>query len=208
MSAPFKFVDLAGQRFGKLVAIEYKGQNPHREQTWLCRCDCGGTKTVKGGSLRNGDTRSCGCLPNRGRMNHGEARAGHPSREYRAWCSIKQRCRPSSQKNKAWYADRGIKVCPEWAKSFARFLSDMGRCPNGFQIERKDNSKGYEPGNCVWTTSKKNCRNKRNNRVIRFNGSARTVTEWAELVETPVPTLFSRIYAGWPTEEVLFGRGA
>lgn len=29
---------------------------------WLCRCDCGTEKVVKGEDLRNGDTKSCGCL--------------------------------------------------------------------------------------------------------------------------------------------------
>lgn len=29
---------------------------------WLCRCDCGNTKEIKGHSLRSGITKSCGCL--------------------------------------------------------------------------------------------------------------------------------------------------
>jgi len=49
--------DLTGQKFGKLTAIEYLG-----DTYWLCRCECGRMKKVRGGNLRNGTVRSCGCL--------------------------------------------------------------------------------------------------------------------------------------------------
>lgn len=54
---PPQHVDLSGQRFGRLVAIEYLGQS-----FWLCRCDCGQSPTVRGSLMRSGVTRSCGCL--------------------------------------------------------------------------------------------------------------------------------------------------
>jgi hypothetical protein len=28
---------------------------------WRCKCDCGNYKVISGKSLRNGETRSCGC---------------------------------------------------------------------------------------------------------------------------------------------------
>ena len=53
--------DLAGQRFGRLVAIKYDGS--HRGHAmWLCRCDCGGEKRAHSPDLQSGNTRSCGCL--------------------------------------------------------------------------------------------------------------------------------------------------
>jgi hypothetical protein len=55
-----KFIDLTGKRFGKLVVIEFS--HIARKRTyWLCRCDCGNTTVVVGYSLKNGDTKSCGC---------------------------------------------------------------------------------------------------------------------------------------------------
>lgn len=56
-----KAKDLAGQRFGRLVArqiVKPEGKGAH----WLCDCDCGGSATVPAGSLVRGITRSCGCL--------------------------------------------------------------------------------------------------------------------------------------------------
>jgi hypothetical protein len=54
---PRQHIDLSGQRFGRLIAIDYVGQS-----LWLCRCDCGQTPTVRAALLRKGATRSCGCL--------------------------------------------------------------------------------------------------------------------------------------------------
>jgi hypothetical protein len=53
---------LPGRRIGAWTVIgespRYRGSSLY----WLCRCECGTTKEVAGGSLRNGISRSCGCL--------------------------------------------------------------------------------------------------------------------------------------------------
>lgn len=58
-----RFLDLSGQRYGKLTVIERDlgAGNPVR---FLCRCDCGNTKSIQSVVLRRGDARSCGtCKP-------------------------------------------------------------------------------------------------------------------------------------------------
>lgn len=50
-------IDLKGQKFNRLTAIEYIGSG-----TWRCKCDCGNYVNVTTGNLRNGHTKSCGCL--------------------------------------------------------------------------------------------------------------------------------------------------
>ena len=57
MPAP---IDLTGQRFGRLVAIEKKKEG--RRTKWLCRCDCGQEKWIVMDLLRDGRAKSCGCL--------------------------------------------------------------------------------------------------------------------------------------------------
>jgi hypothetical protein len=52
-----KWIDLAGKRFARLVVMKYAGR-----YKWVCACDCGAVAIVHRGSLRNGHTRSCGCL--------------------------------------------------------------------------------------------------------------------------------------------------
>lgn len=54
--------DLIGQRFGKLVVIERAENTKECRAQWLCKCDCGKTKIIKGKYLLNGDTKSCGCI--------------------------------------------------------------------------------------------------------------------------------------------------
>lgn len=56
-----KRIDLTGQTFGELTVIEFAGRMGG-EAGWLCQCSCGCRTKVRGQSLRNGDTRSCGHL--------------------------------------------------------------------------------------------------------------------------------------------------
>lgn len=55
--------DLAGMRFGSLVALRrVEGTHEHGgEAFWLCRCDCGEESVVRSDHLTGGHTRSCGC---------------------------------------------------------------------------------------------------------------------------------------------------
>ena len=55
--------DLTGQRFGKLVVIEWTRQTQGRYRLWRCRCDCGGEILVNTKRLKGGTVRDCGCTP-------------------------------------------------------------------------------------------------------------------------------------------------
>lgn len=54
------FIDITGQKFGHLTALEYDKQ----QHKWLCQCDCENNTRVYVDSwnLRSGLTKSCGCL--------------------------------------------------------------------------------------------------------------------------------------------------
>lgn len=59
--------DLTGRRFGRLVVIkqveDHITPGGYHVVQWLCRCDCDGKEVVvRGGDLKNGKTKSCGCL--------------------------------------------------------------------------------------------------------------------------------------------------
>jgi hypothetical protein len=57
--------DLVNKKFGKLTVIErYIDETTlkYKCSYWLCRCDCGKTRIIRGTSLIEGDTKSCGCL--------------------------------------------------------------------------------------------------------------------------------------------------
>lgn len=57
-------IDLTGQVFGRLKVIKKAESNNRGETMWLCQCSCKDKKQicVRSKSLRNGDTKSCGCL--------------------------------------------------------------------------------------------------------------------------------------------------
>jgi hypothetical protein len=151
-------IDVTGQSFGRLLVLSYAKTRHHA--CWLCLCECGTKCVIDGAMLRNGNTRSCGCLhkeliaelcrktpPGR---KHGEApKRGNPTPEYKAWSDLRKRCNNPNHKWYKNYGGRGIKVCERWGV-YANFLADMGRRPPGCDIHRVNNDGDYEPGNCIW----------------------------------------------------------
>jgi hypothetical protein len=85
--------------------------------------------------------------------------------EYRIWSHIKGRCCNPNDTNYADYGGRGIKICKKWRHSFLAFLRDMGKRPNGMQIDRIDNNGNYCKKNCRWTTPAKNNQNRRSTKL-------------------------------------------
>lgn len=57
-----KRIDLTNQKIGNLLVIEPAPNRPNGRTAWKCLCDCGNFCIVGTKELRNGDTRSCGCL--------------------------------------------------------------------------------------------------------------------------------------------------
>jgi hypothetical protein len=55
-------VDLRGERFTRLTVIKFAGRNDQRNSLWRCACDCGSEVTLPEYRLKNGTTKSCGCL--------------------------------------------------------------------------------------------------------------------------------------------------
>lgn len=54
-------IDMTGQKFGRWTVIGFDC-NKNRQTMWKCRCDCGTEKSVEGAHLRDGRSKSCGCL--------------------------------------------------------------------------------------------------------------------------------------------------
>lgn len=55
------YVNLVGQKFGRLTVLEDVGRNKQKKVIWKCLCDCGNTVDVMAGNLQRGTTQSCGC---------------------------------------------------------------------------------------------------------------------------------------------------
>lgn len=63
------YIDLTGQRFGKLVALQCIDSinSKNSNKLWRCKCDCGNDNFITTSQhLRSGNTQSCGCLKSKG----------------------------------------------------------------------------------------------------------------------------------------------
>lgn len=127
----------------------------------------------------------------------------HGTLTYARWKSMKQRCQDRNAVNFHQYGGRGITVCERW-RDFNSFLTDMGECPGGgMTLDRIDNSKGYEPGNCRWATRREQANNKTNNHLIEWRGEIKTAAEWSRTTGIPIGTILNRIRFGWSIEAAL-----
>lgn len=197
-------IDLTGQRFGRLVVVGRADppSNEYGNAVWHCRCDCGNEKDIDSHSLRNGDTRSCGCLQ-RERVAESHTTHGRSSsRLYYVWQHMIQRC--ENQHNPAYddYGGRGIKICEEWHdfKTFEQWAERTGY-RDDLTIDRIDVNEGYNPVNCRWATTAEQARNKRNNINITYRGVTRCLSDWATTLGIGLATLWYRIFEyGWDIE--------
>lgn len=84
-------------------------------------------------------------------------------------------------------------MCDRWRESFAIFLADMGAKPAGTSLERIDNEKGYEPGNCRWATPKEQGQNTRLTIRVRVGDSEVSLKEFARLNGQRYLTVYNRM---------------
>ena len=139
------------------------------------------------------------------RTTHGHSkRNGKPSPEYVCWMSMRLRCSDPRTNGYARYGGRGIRVCNAWADSFEAFLREVGPRPSRrHQIDRIDNSKGYEPGNVRWATREEQGQNRRTNVNLTYDGRTQCIAVWAREMGTTSATLATRLRAGWSVERTL-----
>ena len=165
-----KALDLAGKRFGRLVAVRRIGVKASHV-LWLCRCDCGKDTKSAASNLSQGLARSCGCVAAEKaatrRRTHGRTRTP----EYRAWCNMIARCENRAVKHYPSYGGAGIAVCPEWRGSFASFYQDMGPRPSStHSVDRIDGALGYFKSNCRWATTVEQAGNRKSSIQVVHGG--------------------------------------
>lgn len=193
-------VDMTGQTQGYLTLTHYVGSNGHKS-LWQALCVCGSTKIIAASEFRKMQKRnietSCGCqlkaTQSRKQRTHGMSK----HKAFAVWRSMNDRCRlPTHQ---AWknYGGRGITVCGEWQHSFQNFWDDMGSTyAEGLTLERKDNSQGYSPDNCIWATPRRQARNTRGNHLVATPWGLVTAAEASERSGIKYTTLLYRLSQG------------
>ncbi len=191
----------AGQKFGRLTAVEFLRRNKDHRPIWKWLCDCGKEHEADAKSVRSGNTKSCGCWKKeefRARVTtHGMT--GSP--EHMIWGAMIQRCTNPDAKDFDHYGGRGITVCDRW-RDFANFYADMAPRPKGGTLERIENDDPYSKENCRWASRKEQARNTRRNITVIYQGREMCISEACELSGVGVSTAFNRRNKGWPDDRL------
>lgn len=197
--------ELIGSTYGQLTIISVGGVvgiGASAKRLVKCKCECGTIKEYKLGSLRNGNTTTCGCRAKPYKTfvikKYG---VYHIDLLYIYW-SIKSRCLTPTSVNYHNYGGRGIGLCLEWADDFIKFYCwciDNG-WQKGLEIDRINNNGNYEHANIRFVTKAVNARNKRQTRLINYDNQELCLKDWAIKLNVNYDALRYRLNKGWSVE--------
>lgn len=201
--------ELTGARYGRLLVLGIS-EKRKKYTKWNCQCDCGKVKAVIDYNLKNGHTKSCGCLRREVAKYSNTTHGLSKTRFYQCWRDMIDRT--SRQENSAYenYGGRGISVCEKW-ETFEGFKEDMYEsylaysALNGEQnttIDRLDTNGDYHLDNCRWATPKIQSLNKRSNKKYVVDGELLTAKEISEKYCISYSAVTHRINRGWSSEEL------
>lgn len=163
-----------GERFDRLIVLgrSKTGGKDRAKTYYICQCDCGAIKEIKGVSLRSGMTKSCGCLHSERMKEIGRDMIGDSSYHriewryrYNAskrempwelttecfrellsqnchWCGEEPKPHNPFYKKDGTRSKSDIKVSDEWAKQQWIMVNGVDRINSDPKI-------GYTAENCV-----------------------------------------------------------
>jgi len=171
------------------------------------RCVCGKEGIYGKSNVKRLHTRSCGCKAIEMQLEsrpESHRLSNHPL--YNIWGLIKNRCTNPDAEDYPRYGGRGVTMCDEWRNNFMPFydwaINNGWR--KGLQVD-KDIKGGltYSPENCSIVSSRENNLNRKNRRIIEFNGKSKNIIDWARQYGIRQNTLNNRLKHGWDFYQAL-----
>ena len=192
-------VDVVGKKFGRyLVIAKSNKRTKAMKQMVFCKCDCGIEKEVIVGNLRNGLSKSCGCLKSERTSEPMKKHGLSKNTMYMRYRQMIKRCYDEASKEYKNYGNRGIKVCERWLESIENYIDDMGNPPfKDASIDRVNNNLGYSKENCKWATKKEQSENRRTTTMVNINGENLCLSDWSKKLGLNKKAVADRIKAGW-----------
>jgi hypothetical protein len=130
-------IDLLGKTFGRWKVIAFSHIDKNRSAHWLCTCVCGTVKSVAGEALRNGKSRSCGCLV----PDTNKQRNTLPKEETLLRLKFRTYKQSAREKSRPW------ELTEAEFRRLMRLPCFYCGTPAPHGIDRADNSEGYTLGN-------------------------------------------------------------
>ena len=123
------------------------------------------------------------------------------------WYKMINRCTNEKSKDYIFYGKRGICIYSDWLNSLDKFYDYCKKLPNSFKtnytIDRINNNGNYEPLNIRFVKHKKQCNNRRSNRLYTYKNKTQTISEWAEEYNLKWIFVRDRLELGWSIGEAL-----
>lgn len=200
---------MVGRKFGRLTVIKVSNMRTSENRLkYECVCECGNEVVVDGKSLRNGHTKSCGCLSKELSRSRSKTHGKCKSKLYTIFGGMKQRCYYKNNIRYSDYGGRGIKICDEWLNNFDVFYK--WAMAHGYKenltIDRIDVNGNYEPSNCRWTDVETQANNKQSTIKITFKGLTYSIKQWSNILNIPYTTLISRYHNNMDIKKMLTKR--
>lgn len=202
-----------GKRFGRLTVVDFAhAEPPYRGWLWVCRCDCGNIRTLMVGDVKQGKTRSCGCLHNEVCVEKASKfmySVKEHKRLYSIYNGIKKRCYRASEPRYKDYGARGIKMCDDWLNArtgFDNFVewSLSNEYSEDKTIDRIDVNGDYEPANCRWVSLIEQSLNKRDTLWVSYKGEHVPLKVLCDRLGVNYDTVHNRVYAlNWSVESAI-----